>query len=91
MYHLHCLAVMCLAVHYPREREADPARQATDQTTGEGSPCPHLLPDGAHAGHPLRIPPVQALPVSGMLRLNLLTAHQTLWPEFSTVDYLQIN
>lgn len=32
--------------------EAGSSGQATDQTSGQGQQSPHLLPDGAHVGHP---------------------------------------
>lgn len=48
------------------QREADPVRQTVDQTARKGQPRPHLLPDGADAGHPGRVPDDQALSFPGM-------------------------
>ena len=36
----------------PRQWEADSVGQTAGEVTQHWPPCPHLLPDGAHVGHP---------------------------------------
>lgn len=57
--------VVCVSEPGAGQREAGSAGQAVDSAAGEGQPRAHLLPDGPYAGHPGRLPDLQALPVPG--------------------------
>ena len=49
----------------PQQWEAAAAGQAAGASEGARTPRSHLLPDGAHAGHPGRLPQEQTVPIPG--------------------------
>ena len=56
---------------HQRQWQVDVVGQAACPLEGNGPSRSHLLTDGAHAGHPRRVPTVQTFPVSGNCPVQL--------------------